>query len=108
MEEQAFIDRVAELLEQERTQSLQWFYVSFADESGFKGAVIVEARGITSAVLRCNVLGVNPHGQAMGLAIGDWPSHLSIDIRDRLLTKDELNKIFPDMKTLGELESEGR
>lgn len=93
------------LLEEELNKPLQWFYLSFADDSGFRGAVIVEARGITSALLRCNVLGVNPHGQVMGLAIGEWPSHLSTEIRERVLSKDELNSIFPDMKTLGELEN---
>jgi hypothetical protein len=100
-----FIERVAEVFEEERTQPLQWFYLSFAGEEGFRGAAIVEARGIAGAVSRCNVLQINPHGEVMGIPIGDAAA-VPPGARDRLLLREELQSIFSDMKTLGELERE--
>lgn len=100
--DQKFVDRVAEVFAEERAQPMQWFYLSFAGEEGFRGAAIVEARGIAGAVSRCNVLQINPHGEVMGVPIGD-AAKVPPDARDRLLSKAELEQMWGDLKTLKEL-----
>lgn len=75
-------------------------YVSYADDDGFRGAVLVEAADIVEACWRARALGISPGGQALGFGpFEGQPPHPM----NRLLSKEEL----VGGKTLGELEAEG-
>lgn len=87
--------RAANLLEQESAWSMTWFYLSFADDSGWKGVCIVEARGFVGAVLRCNVLDINPHGEVQGAGIPEEELvKIPIGMRDKLLSRKDLEEIW--------------
>jgi hypothetical protein len=44
-----------------------WFYLSFADEDGFRGACFVAGNNIGQAAHTAHVLGINPGGQVRGM-----------------------------------------
>jgi hypothetical protein len=48
----------------------QW-WLSFADERGFRGVVVVYAEGFTEALMEANLHDCNPHGECRGLLIPD-------------------------------------
>ena len=48
----------------ERPQQMWW--LSFADDDGFRGAVIVHAEDFLTALMECNLRGINPHGECKG------------------------------------------
>jgi len=97
--------RVTKLLLEETDKPMGWWYLSYAGEGGFRGGAVIEARGFTGAAYVANILKISPGGQVMGAPI---PSDQvpGEEYRHRLLTKDELNKVWGDMETLGELEAE--
>lgn len=97
-------DRAAELVAQEQSQPLQWFYLSFADEE-FRGAAIMQAHGFMSAVARLTMLGQNPGGECVGAPLPDTELPAE-NFRNRLLTKEEVKTIWPDAKSLREHEEE--
>lgn len=71
---------------------LHWWWLSFADEQGFRGVCIVQGVTLLAAVLRANTLGISPHGQVRGEDLGrdlnpGWPHP---DVRDRCLSAEEL------------------
>ena len=67
------------------------WWVSFAGEEGFRGAVMVRADGFLEAVTETHWLGVNPGGEALGF---DWPDERAALVPEsymnRLLSKAEL------------------
>lgn len=94
------------LLNEIASNPLGWFYCSFADDDGFRGAVVVEAHGLATACQRCYELGCNPGGQLFAVPInpGNEPP---VEFRNRLLSKDDVLSIWPDAKTLAEHEKDG-
>lgn len=81
------------------------FWLSFADDDGFRGVVLTEAPGFLEAVSKCNLLGINPGGQVYGPECPD-DFHIPPQAMDRLLSKEEVYQFFPDAKTVYELEAE--
>lgn len=75
------------LEEIERGKLCLW-WLSFADEDGFKGVVILEAYGHADALLRSDELGLNPGGEVQMFTVDpeDHPEAL----RNRLLKKPDL------------------
>jgi hypothetical protein len=71
---------------------MAWFYLSFAGEEGWRGAVIVQALDFIGAIERSNALKINPHGEVAGWEI---PRRLipSKEWRDRLLAKADIEAI---------------
>jgi hypothetical protein len=103
MKDEEFYERVEYLLDAERDNPLAWWYLSYAGEEGFRGGVIIEARGFTGAAIRSNILKASPGGEVMGLKIP--PDKVPAEpYRNRLLSPSELNEIWGDMETLAELE----
>ncbi len=45
------------------------FWLSFADDNGFRGAVIVHANDFLEAVMEANLHSINPHGECQGVEI---------------------------------------
>jgi hypothetical protein len=105
MNEQECKDRVAELTREELLQPEVWHYLSFAEEHQFNGAVIIQGHGITDCLSRCNRLQINPHGEVLAVVIPDemLPPE---EFRNRLLSKEEVVKCWPDAKSLREFEQE--
>jgi hypothetical protein len=99
--DQQFFSRVAEVLSEEFTEPEQWLYLSFAD-SEFRGAVVVKAQGITTALLKVNALGQNPGGEVLCVEIpGDKIPEAKF--HDRLLTKAEIQEMWGEpCKTIRE------
>ena len=103
MNKREFVKRTARIIEQERKGKETWLYISFADESGFRGAVITQAYGVVDASLKCHRLGINPGGE-MAVWDIDEDKLPPPECRDTLLTKKQVKMIWPDAKRLGDLE----
>jgi hypothetical protein len=83
------------------------WYLSYADDDGFRGGVYIEANGPTSAVMTASMAKLSPGGEV--LIVGPVPEDKIPDHKfwNRLLTKAELQQSDPDeWKTLGEFEAE--
>ena len=83
--------RRAAIIAEEHRHAALWHYLSFADDSGFRGGAIVRAHGFLTAVQRATDLGINPGGGVMC-----WPIprkdlwRVQPDLRNRLLSEDEV------------------
>jgi hypothetical protein len=75
-------------------------YLSFADETGFLGAVFIPEQDIVSAVQEAWRLGINPGGEVMGLGPGPMPPSEWVG---RLLTREQVEEF--DQIMLGEEDS---
>lgn len=93
-----------------------WYYLSFADETGFKGGCYVEvlpnipipefaqgkgsiADDLARAITQAHRLGINPGGQVK--ALGPLPDegmaeHVPMKMRNRLLSREEIEGERPD------------
>jgi hypothetical protein len=90
-------ERKRALLATEATQPFGWWYLSYADETRFRGAVIVEARGFASAMQTVTLLGINPGGEVQGWQFD--PAKIGAlcpdprTLANRLLSKEELQSM---------------
>src|SRR5262245_38278214 len=68
-----------------------WWWLSFADASGFKGVAIVgPEQSVAGAALQAHVLGINPGGEVVGHPIhADGLAAIPADLRKRLLSRAE-------------------
>lgn len=77
------------------------FWLSFAGDDGFHGAVIVHAEDFFTAVMECNLRGINPHGECQGMPI---PPEVAANIPDkwknRILTREECGEVDREMASL--------
>jgi hypothetical protein len=106
MTKSKFKKRVAEVLLGELEEPERWHYVSFADKV-FHGVVILKAHGITDAIRLCHALNINPGGQVMCVLIPDEIiAQVPETDRTRLLTKVDVQRIWPDAKSIREHEEE--
>ena len=77
------------------------FYLSFADDNGFRGACVVNASDLLTAVARANQLNISPGGEVIGLP---WPSDVPCLPMDRLMTREEIEAFEGESgKTVGEM-----
>jgi len=102
-----FEARLKQLLAEEAAQPLGWWYLSYADEKGFRGGVIMSAHGFTSAVYVASTLKISPGGEVQGIRIP--PEELPAEsYHYRLLTLEELTECWGEMKKMSELEERER
>lgn len=47
------------------------WWLSFADDDGFRGVALVDAEDFPSAHLRASILGLNPGGEVVGFELPD-------------------------------------
>lgn len=73
--------------EAERNETV-CLWMSFSDDDGFRGVVITETLGLSHAVEKTHMLGINPGGQIRALEVE--PSLVDRSDFNRLLTKTEL------------------
>ena len=97
------------LLREEATQPEAWWWLSFADDDGFRGAVLTRARGFTSAVQKTHDLGINPGGECRGWDLPDdviaehpGPTRYA----DRLLSKQDIDEKFGGAVRLSDIEKD--
>lgn len=83
---------------------MPWWWISFADEEKdeFLGVVITEAADFEVALMKTEVMGINPGGQAAGLEIPEYDDR---DFVDRLLTEEECRAHF-EAKSVAEFKDE--
>ena len=83
-------------------------YLSFATtEDGFRGAVFMYGHTVTFMAARCHQLGINPGGQV--LCIGLTTEECAAVPRDwveKLLTKADILSIWPDAKSVGDIQQD--
>jgi hypothetical protein len=85
--------RRAGIIAEERRHAARWHYLSFADDVGFLGAVIVRSHGFLTAVQRATDLGINPGGEVMCQPIPRRDlCRVPADLRNRLLTEAEVRE----------------
>ena len=68
------------------------FYISFANETGFLGATVVEADNPPAALQEATRLGINPGGEAAIWWLAERDDGTIVEIamfRDRLVWRDE-------------------
>jgi hypothetical protein len=83
--------RRAAIIAEEHRHAARWHYLSFADDTGFLGGVIVRSYGFLTAIQRATELGINPGGEVMSTPIPRkdlW--RVPGDLRNRLLSEDEV------------------
>lgn len=62
--------RIDGLLSKEaETEKLGYWWISFADEKGFRGVIITEAVGFMTALQKTHRLGISPGGQVRGIPV---------------------------------------
>jgi hypothetical protein len=110
MKDEQFASRVNEVLQKELETPEKWLYVSFATETEFCGAVVIQAHGLTDALMKINALGINPHGEVLAFPIPDDGSFQMPEekFRNVLLSKKQVKELWPDAMSIREFEEEQR
>ena len=94
--------RVAQVLAEESTEPLSWFYCSFADHGGFRGALFMRAKGPTHLIREATKLGINPGGEVMFVKLKDTDPIPDGKYLNRLLDKKTLQEaVGPIVRTDG-------
>lgn len=96
---------IMRLLLEEHNQPLRWFYLSFAEDEKFNGAVVIKAHGIGDACMKCHQLGISPGGEVLGFPIPD-DELPSSQYHNRLLGREDVVEFWPDAKSIKEHEEE--
>ena len=75
------------------------YWLSFADDDGFRGAVIIHATEFIEAVMQATLHNINPHGECQGLEI---PAAAAATIPEhwkyRLLSRAECEAFDKEME----------
>ena len=74
-------------------------HLSFADDDGFKGAVVLMADTAESAYKRATVMKLNPGGEVLGVELG-FDKLPPKEFRNKLLSLADLKSFWPDVTTL--------
>ena len=85
----AFRNRVNQVLAEERKNPLGLWYLSYAGEEGWRGAIFIEAHGMAEAAYLANHRKLNPGGEVMGVPVPEEEIPAK-QWHNRLLTKAEL------------------
>ena len=105
-----FEKRTQEVLSEEKKCPYQWYYCSFATKKEFLGALIIQAHGVIECSIRARSLGANPGGELMALPVPEPVNEFlpAEQYRNRLLSKEEVLKLWPDSRSLKEHEEEAK
>ena len=80
------------------TPATGWWLSFVGKDDGFRGAVIVQAEDFTTALMECNLRGINPHGEVQGAKI---PAEIAALIPDhwknRILSREECAQFDAEM-----------
>lgn len=75
---------------------LRLFWLSFADDNGFRGAALVQGASLGDAVRRATALGINPGGEVLGPEYPPDAAQYDVALANmnRLMKKPELDRLF--------------
>lgn len=77
------------------------WWLSFADDEGFRGALIIHANDFREAVMEANLRGLNPHGECKGLEV---PAAMAALIPEewkyRLLSRNDCEQFDKEMEAI--------
>ncbi len=69
------------------------FYMSFADDDSFRGAVITHAENEIAACLKTHQMNINPGGEILFVDASGSPLEAMPQWWDRLLTREEVAQL---------------
>lgn len=95
-DEDAIQRRIAGLLKFEETEPERLWYFSFADENGFRGAVITKTKGMTTGWRKLTLTGLNPRGEVMAFRLSEGVIIFD-ELLDRVLSKSDLKAVFGEI-----------
>ena len=109
MTDEEKFERAMKMVEDEVLENpLSLWYLSYADEDNFRGAIYLEAHGPASAAMKASIGKLSPGGEV--LILGPVPEDKQPDRKfwNRVLKKEELHQANPgdEFLTLDELEAE--
>ena len=81
---------------------MAWWWLSFADDEGFRGGINVQGDDFLGAVLNAKLMGQNPGGQVRGLELTFDISDLPEKYKNRLLSLDDIAEMDRAMGESGE------
>lgn len=78
-----------------RDTNFKWWWLSYADESGFLGALIIPAPDFIGACQIASITKLSPGGEVLGFEIYNDEAKKKITLFDimRLFTKEEAQRI---------------
>ena len=98
---------LAMAVEEAKDGTMEWWWLSFADENGFRGAVLMKAVGFSTALLSTKALDINPGGEVKGFVLPTGTAVTELVMRGysmRLLTETECVAFdIASEKSLGEM-----
>jgi len=65
-----------------------WWWLSYADDDGFNGAIICKGNDLIDAVTQCKRMGLDLHGQVLGVPFPSGLTPPSMFV-ERILSKSE-------------------
>lgn len=75
------------------------YWLSFAGEEGFRGAVIVHAEDFLTALMECNFRNLNPHGECLGMEIdAEYANLIPEHWKYKLLSREECEQFDAEME----------
>ena len=92
--DEEFKKRTIEVLTEESSEPLAWWWLSFADGERpkgqqFLGACLVQAQGLLGATLAARLLGLNPGGEVKGVGPIPTDTEFPPGWTNRLLNREE-------------------
>jgi hypothetical protein len=97
MRERIWKARIRKLVKEEQDQPERMWYLSFADERGFLGGIIIKAHGFTEAMIKSHAMKINPGGEVQGCVIPE--EHIPPkEYHNRLLTKEQFESFWGKMR----------
>lgn len=92
MNQQEFRQRINTLLAEDAKNPLRWWYLSYAGEDGFHGAIVIRAHGMVEACYLSRHRNVSPGGQVWAVPIPD----------DRIPAPEYCNRLLqiPDIEAI--------
>lgn len=92
-EEQKHANFMLEALRREVNNPIKPVWLSFADESGFRGVAIVREKGLAHAIDFCWQKGINPGGSVQYVELGEEGiKAVPEEAYNRLLSKEDLKQ----------------
>jgi hypothetical protein len=72
---------------------MMWYYLSFADESGWLGACFVKSLAEFTAIAQAHIMGVNPGGEVQVTPLPDLSGQIPSSFFERLLDENDLREL---------------
>lgn len=79
----------------------QWWWLSFSQDSGWKGGAVVEAESFSDAIKRAWECGANPGGEVAAIELGPGTAEKLLPVKpDRLYSREQLAEIGVEVEKI--------